>query len=74
MVAATGNDGSTTPTYPAGDRGVIGVSSTSLADTVSGFSNTGADVFLAAPGENRFVLTLDTFLTEHMRASKGASA
>ena len=31
-------------------------------------------VFLTAPGENRFILTLDTFLTEHMRASKGASA
>jgi ABC-type amino acid transport substrate-binding protein len=31
-------------------------------------------VMLAVPGENRFVLTLDTFLTEHMRASKGASA
>jgi ABC-type amino acid transport substrate-binding protein len=31
-------------------------------------------IFLAAPGENRFILTLDTFLTEHMRASKGASA
>jgi len=31
-------------------------------------------VFLAAPGENRFILTLDTFLTEHMRASKGAQA
>ena len=31
-------------------------------------------VFLTVPGENRFVLTLDTFLTEHMRASKGASA
>jgi ABC-type amino acid transport substrate-binding protein len=31
-------------------------------------------VFLAAPGENRFILTLDTFLAEHMRASKGKSA
>jgi ABC-type amino acid transport substrate-binding protein len=31
-------------------------------------------VFLTAPGENRFILTLDTFLTEHMRASKGNSA
>jgi ABC-type amino acid transport substrate-binding protein len=31
-------------------------------------------IFLAAPGENRFILTLDTFLAEHMRASKGASA
>src|SRR5207248_7272113 len=52
VVAATGNDASTARTYPAGDRGVGGVSSTGLADTVSGFSNTGADTFLAAPGEN----------------------
>ena len=28
LVAATGNDGSTTATYPAGDRHVIGVSGT----------------------------------------------
>jgi polar amino acid transport system substrate-binding protein len=31
-------------------------------------------VFLAAPGENRFILTLDTFFTEHMRESKGGAA
>jgi polar amino acid transport system substrate-binding protein len=31
-------------------------------------------VFLAAPGENRFILTLDNFLTAHMRASKRAGA
>jgi ABC-type amino acid transport substrate-binding protein len=31
-------------------------------------------VFLAAPGENRFILTLDTFLTEHLRASKRETA
>lgn len=31
-------------------------------------------VFLVVPGENRFVLGLDTFLTEHMRAAKGKSA
>ena len=29
-------------------------------------------VFLTAPGENRFILSLDTFLTENMRASKAA--
>lgn len=28
-------------------------------------------VFLTAPGESRFILTLDTFLTERMRASRG---
>jgi hypothetical protein len=31
-------------------------------------------VFLTVPGENRFVLTLDTFLTEHKRRSEGAPA
>jgi ABC-type amino acid transport substrate-binding protein len=31
-------------------------------------------VFLTVPGENRFILTLDRFLTEHMRAAKGAAA
>jgi len=28
-------------------------------------------VFLAAPGENRFILALDTFLTDHRRSLKG---
>ena len=31
-------------------------------------------VFLTVPGENRFVLALDTFLAEHMRSSKGTGA
>ena len=31
LVAATGNDGSSTATFPAGDRGVIGVASTDAA-------------------------------------------
>jgi hypothetical protein len=31
-------------------------------------------VFLTSPGENRFVLALDTFLAEHRRNSKGAGA
>jgi ABC-type amino acid transport substrate-binding protein len=30
-------------------------------------------VFLAAPGENRFILTLDRFLTEQMRSSQAQS-
>ena len=51
LVAATGNDGSSEPTFPAGDRGVVGVASTGLGDTLSPTSNYGADTFLAAPGE-----------------------
>ena len=50
VVAATGNDGSTTATFPAGDRGVIGVSNTDQTDALNASSNYGADTFLAAPG------------------------
>ncbi len=50
LVAATGNDGATTPQFPAGDAGVIGVSAIDSSDGVWGASNTGDDVFLAAPG------------------------
>ena len=50
VVAATGNDGSSTTTYPAGDRGVIGVSNTDQTDALNASSNYGQDTFLAAPG------------------------
>ncbi|HEY3091867.1 MAG TPA: S8 family serine peptidase, partial [Vicinamibacterales bacterium] len=50
VVAATGNDGSSTSTFPAGDRGVVGVSSTNFMDSLDLSSNYGADTFLAAPG------------------------
>ena len=58
LVAATGNDGVNTPTFPAGDRGVIGVSSTDQSDNFVSFSNYGQDVFLAAPGVD--IETIDT--------------
>ena len=50
LVAAVGNDGSSTPTFPAGDRGVIGVSATDSSDALAAFSNFGQATFLAAPG------------------------
>nr|MBA3235080.1 S8 family serine peptidase [Chloroflexota bacterium] len=50
VVAATGNDGSTSATFPAGDRGVIGVSNTNQNDNLNPSSNSGADTFLGAPG------------------------
>ncbi|MBI2778096.1 MAG: S8 family serine peptidase, partial [Chloroflexi bacterium] len=50
LVAATGNDGSSANTYPAGDRGVIGVSNTDMSDVLNPSSNYGQDTFLAAPG------------------------
>src|SRR3989475_8142248 len=50
LVAATGNDGVSTRTFPAGDRGVMGVSATDPNDSLALFSNSGQSVFIAAPG------------------------
>ncbi len=50
LVASTGNEGLNVPTYPAGHRGVIGVSATDKEDGLASFSNYGDSVFLAAPG------------------------
>ena len=50
VVAATGNDGSSAVTFPAGDRGVIGVSNTDSSDALNASSNYGDDTFLGAPG------------------------
>src|SRR5206468_2527513 len=51
LVAATGNDSSSSAAYPAGDRSVVGVSNTDAADGLASSSNYGPDVFLGAPGE-----------------------
>ncbi|MGH3372574.1 MAG: SdrD B-like domain-containing protein, partial [Nocardioidaceae bacterium] len=50
LVAAVGNDASSTPAYPAGDAKVVGVSATDQTDALWSGSNYGADTFLAAPG------------------------
>ena len=50
VVAAAGNDGSATPSYPAGLGKVVGVGSTDQADAAASFSNTSAAVFVTAPG------------------------
>ena len=59
VVAATGNDGSSSVTFPAGDRGVVGVSNTDRTDALNASSNYGADVFLAAPGTGIVTLATD---------------
>ncbi len=50
-VASAGNDGQDEVVYPAGVPNVMGVASTTDYDTRSSFSNYGADVWVAAPGE-----------------------
>lgn len=59
LVAAAGNSGSTVPAFPAGARGVIGVSATDENDMITSFSNTGEAVFIAAPGSNIYTTLLD---------------
>jgi hypothetical protein len=49
IVAASGNDGTSTATYPAGMSGVIGVAATDNTNTIATFSNTGS-ASVAAPG------------------------
>jgi len=53
VVAAAGNNGSTTPFYPAACPGAVGVGATDSTDAVPYWSNTGsANVFVTAPGVN----------------------
>jgi subtilisin family serine protease len=51
LVAATGNDGTAAPSYPAGIPSVIGVVATDQVDVVDALSNTGS-AQVAAPGDN----------------------
>ena len=70
LVAAAGNDGSAVPVFPAGDRGVMGVSATDQNDSLAPGSNSGASVFIAAPGVN----ILSIGLNGGYQAGSGTSA
>jgi thermitase len=50
LVAAAGNDGNSTVSYPAGYAQVVSVAATDHNDAKASFSNTNADVEVAAPG------------------------
>ena len=52
LVAAAGNDGTTTARYPAAYSEVIGVAGSDTTDTVYSWSNYGSWVDVAAPGVN----------------------
>ena len=52
LIAAAGNDGNSTVSYPAGYAEVVSVGATDNRDRKASFSNTNADVEVAAPGVN----------------------
>lgn len=52
IVAAAGNNGNSTPVYPAACTNVVAVSATNLSDARTSWSNYGSYVDIAAPGEN----------------------
>ena len=52
VVAATGNNGASTVTYPARYNNVIAVAALDANDNRASFSNAGPEVWVAAPGMN----------------------
>lgn len=52
VVAAAGNDGVSTPNYPAAYDSVVGVASVNKNGIRSSWSQYGTSVFVSAPGEN----------------------
>jgi serine protease len=50
IVAAAGNDGTSTISYPAGYNGVVSTSAITLSKTLAPYSQFGATIDIAAPG------------------------
>ncbi|MBP2000030.1 thermitase [Paenibacillus shirakamiensis] len=69
VIAAAGNDNSSTPVYPAFLSGVVSVASTNASDVKSSFSNYGYWVDVAAPGDQ----ILSTYLTSSYAYLSGTS-
>ena len=52
VVAAAGNEATRVPQYPASYRGVLSVSAVDINRQLTGYSNFGGSIDLAAPGGN----------------------
>ncbi|MCM3186898.1 S8 family peptidase [Priestia megaterium] len=69
VIAAAGNEASSTPTYPAAYQNVIAVASTDNNDQKSDFSNFGTWVDVAAPGST----ILSTYIGSYYAYLSGTS-
>jgi len=52
LIAAAGNNGTSTTVYPAAYPNVVAVSATTVSDTLASFSSYGSFVDLSAPGQD----------------------
>nr|WP_237550782.1 type VII secretion-associated serine protease mycosin [Streptomyces sp. SID8354] len=59
VVAGTGNDGTSAPTYPASIPGVLGVGAVDSSRKIWSKSNYGPDVLLTAPGVGTISTSVD---------------
>lgn len=59
IVAASGNDGSSAPSYPAALEGVISVSAVGIDKRLAYYSNFGSSIDVAAPGGDKTTPDLD---------------
>ncbi len=50
IVAAAGNENTSTLSYPASNNGVVSVSASTIDDTLASYSNYGSEIDIAAPG------------------------
>lgn len=61
VVVASGNDGTSSPMYPAAYPNALSVGSTTTSDSRSSFSNYGSTVDIAAPGSEILSTTEKTY-------------
>ncbi len=62
IIAAAGNSASNTPIYPAAYEGVVSVSAVDIKKDLTGYSNFGTTIDLAAPGgDNSADINVDGF-------------
>ena len=73
LVAATGNDGSSSPQFPAGDRGVIGVSNTDQNDALERLEQLRAGGVPRAPGDSIATTSARRRVHDDQRTSASAA-
>ncbi|MDD1779252.1 MAG: S8 family serine peptidase [Candidatus Helarchaeota archaeon] len=73
LVAAAGNDGLPSVSYPAWNSLVIAVAATNPANGHASYSNTGTEVDIAAPGGDSSGTIISTYKNESYRSMGGTS-